>query len=73
MTALMALAASYAVPGALYNRAAEWFIGFRMIVRAPEIAEVESFATSSELRPARQALGADTATSIRSRKGSQAC
>jgi glutaredoxin len=47
MTALMALAASYAVTGsALTVRAAEWFIGFSMIVLSLlKLQNVESFAT----------------------------
>jgi glutaredoxin len=47
MTALMALAASYSVSGtALTIRAAEWFIGFSMIVLALlKLQNVESFAT----------------------------
>jgi glutaredoxin len=47
MTALMALAASYAVTGAVFTvRAAEWFIGFSMIVLALlKLQNVESFAT----------------------------
>ena len=46
-TALMAMAASYAVAGsALTIRAAEWFIGFSMIVLALlKLQNVESFAT----------------------------
>jgi glutaredoxin len=47
MTALMALAASYAVTGALFTmRAAEWFIGFSMVVLALlKLQNVETFAT----------------------------
>ena len=47
MTALMALAASYAVSGSAFTlRAAEWFIGFSMIVLALlKLQNVESFAT----------------------------
>jgi glutaredoxin len=47
MTALMALAASYAVTGSVFTiRAAEWFIGFSMIVLALlKLQNVESFAT----------------------------
>lgn len=47
MTALMAMAASYAVTGSLLTiRAAEWFIGFSMIVLALlKLQNVESFAT----------------------------
>ena len=47
MTALMAVAISYAVTGsALTVRAAEWFIGFSMIVLALlKLQNVESFAT----------------------------
>jgi hypothetical protein len=47
MTALMALAASYAVSGGVFTRlAAEWFIGFSMIVLALlKLQNVESFAT----------------------------
>jgi glutaredoxin len=47
MTALMALAASYAVTGsALTIRAAEWFIGMSMIVLALlKLQNVETFAT----------------------------
>ena len=47
MTALMALATSYAVTGSLLTvRAAEWFIGFSMIVLALlKLQNVESFAT----------------------------
>lgn len=47
MTALMALAASYAVTGsALTLLAAEWFIGFSMVVLALlKLQNVESFAT----------------------------
>ncbi|MGF7150455.1 glutaredoxin [Sphingomonas zeicaulis] len=47
MTALMALAASYAASGEiLAMRAAEWFIGFSMVVLALlKLQNVESFAT----------------------------
>ncbi len=47
MTALMAFAASYAVTGSVITtRAAEWFIGFSMIVLALlKLQNVESFAT----------------------------
>ena len=47
MTALMALAASYAGTGSLLTvRSAEWFIGFSMIVLALlKLQNVESFAT----------------------------
>ena len=47
MTALMAMAASYAVSGSLFTvRAAEWFIGMSMIVLALlKLQNVESFAT----------------------------
>lgn len=47
MTALMALAVSYAVTGSVFTiRAAEWFIGFSMIVLALlKLQNVESFAT----------------------------
>lgn len=47
MTALMASAASYAVTGSILTvRAAEWFIGFSMIVLALlKLQNVESFAT----------------------------
>lgn len=47
MTGLMAMAASYAVLGQAFTlRAAEWFIGFSMIVLALlKIQNVESFAT----------------------------
>lgn len=47
MTALMALAASYAVTGSAFTlRAAEWFIGFSMVVLALlKLQNVESFAT----------------------------
>ncbi len=47
MTALMALATSYAVTGSAFTvRAAEWFIGFSMIVLALlKLQNVESFAT----------------------------
>jgi glutaredoxin len=47
MTALMALAASYAVTEAVFTvRAAEWFIGFSMIVLALlKLQNVETFAT----------------------------
>jgi len=47
MTALMAMAASHAVTGSPFTvRAAEWFIGFSMIVLALlKLQNVESFAT----------------------------
>jgi glutaredoxin len=47
ITALMALAASYAVSGnALTIRAAEWFIGFSMVVLALlKLQNVEAFST----------------------------
>jgi glutaredoxin len=47
MSALMAMAASYAVGGSVLTvRAAEWFIGFSMIVLALlKLQNVESFAT----------------------------
>lgn len=47
MTALMAMAASYAVTGSILTvRAAEWFIGFSMVILALlKIQNVESFAT----------------------------
>ena len=47
MTALMAVAASYAVTGSIFTlRAAEWFIGFSMIVLALlKLQNVETFAT----------------------------
>jgi glutaredoxin len=47
MTALMAMAASYAVTGsALTLRAAEWFIGFSMVVLALlKLQNIEGFAT----------------------------
>jgi glutaredoxin len=47
MTALMALATSYAVTGNIFTiRAAEWFIAFSMIVLALlKLQNVESFAT----------------------------
>ena len=47
MTALLAIAASYAVTGsALTARAAEWFIGFSMVVLALlKLQNVETFAT----------------------------
>jgi glutaredoxin len=47
MTALMAMAASYAVAGSpLTLRAAEWFIGFSMVVLALlKLQNVDSFAT----------------------------
>jgi glutaredoxin len=47
MTALMAVAASYAVSGSVLSiRAAEWFIGFSMVVLALlKLQNVESFAT----------------------------
>ena len=47
MTALMALAASHAVTGSAFTvRAAEWFIGFSMVVLALlKLQNVEGFAT----------------------------
>lgn len=47
MTALTAMAASYAVDGSTFTlRAAEWFIGFSMVVLALlKLQNVESFAT----------------------------
>ena len=47
MTALLALAASHAVTGSFFTiRAAEWFIGFSMVVLALlKLQNVESFAT----------------------------
>lgn len=47
MTALMAMAASYAVTGSILTlRAAEWFIGFSMIVLALlKLQNIETFAT----------------------------
>nr|WP_255476615.1 glutaredoxin family protein [Geminicoccus flavidas] len=47
MTALMAMAASYAVTGSVFTvRAAEWFIGFSMVVLALlKLQNIESFAT----------------------------
>jgi glutaredoxin len=47
LTALMAMAASYAVTGGVFTvRAAEWFIGFSMVVLALlKLQDVESFAT----------------------------
>ncbi len=47
MTALMALAASYAVTGSLFTvRGAEWFIAFSMCVLALlKLQNIESFAT----------------------------
>ena len=47
MTALMALAASHAVTGNAFTvRAAEWFIGFSMVLLALlKLQNVESFAT----------------------------
>jgi glutaredoxin len=47
MTALMAMAASYAVSGSAFTlRAAEWFIGFSMVVLALlKLQNIESFAT----------------------------
>jgi glutaredoxin len=47
MTALMAMAASYAVSGSLLTvRAAEWFIGFSMVVLSLlKLQNVEAFAT----------------------------
>jgi glutaredoxin len=47
MTALMAMGASYAVSGSAFTiRAAEWFIGFSMVVLALlKLQNIESFAT----------------------------
>ena len=47
MTALMAMAASYAVTGGVFTiLAAEWFIGFSMVVLALlKLQNIESFAT----------------------------
>ncbi len=47
MTGLMALAASYAVTGGIFTSlAAEWFIGFSMVILALlKLQNVESFAT----------------------------
>jgi glutaredoxin len=47
MTALMAMAASHAITGSAFTvRAAEWFIGFSMVVLALlKLQNVESFAT----------------------------
>jgi glutaredoxin len=47
MTALMAMAASYAITGSVLTiRAAEWFIGFSMIVLALlKLQNIESFST----------------------------
>lgn len=47
LTALMAIAASYSATGSLFTiRAAEWFIGFAMVVLALlKLQNVESFAT----------------------------
>ncbi|MDQ3246900.1 MAG: glutaredoxin [Pseudomonadota bacterium] len=47
MTALMAMAASYAVAGDVFTiRAAEWFIGFSMIVLALlKLQNIEAFST----------------------------
>ena len=47
MTALMAMAASYAVTGSAFTlRAAEWFIGFSMVVLALlKLQNIESFST----------------------------
>lgn len=47
MTALLAMAASYAVTGSVFTvRAAEWFIAFSMVVLALlKLQNVESFAT----------------------------
>ncbi|WP_191060391.1 glutaredoxin family protein [Geminicoccus harenae] len=47
MTALMAMAAGYAVTGSVFTvRAAEWFIGFSMVVLALlKLQNIESFAT----------------------------
>ena len=47
MTALMAMAASYAVMGSIVTvRAAEWFIGFSMVILALlKLQNIETFAT----------------------------
>jgi glutaredoxin len=47
MTALMAMAASYAITGNVFTiRAAEWFIGFSMVVLALlKLQNIESFST----------------------------
>jgi len=47
MTALMAMAASYAVTGSAFTlRAGEWFIGFSMVVLALlKLQNIESFST----------------------------
>jgi glutaredoxin len=47
MTALMAMAASYAISGSVFTmRAAEWFIGFSMVVLALlKLQNIESFST----------------------------
>ena len=47
MTALMAMAAGYAVDGAVFTlRVAEWFVAFSMVVLALlKLQNVESFAT----------------------------
>lgn len=47
MTALLAMAASYAVTGSVFTvRAAEWFIGFSMVVLALlKLQDVDKFAT----------------------------
>ena len=47
MTALMAMAASYSVTGSVFTlRAAEWFVGFSMVVLALlKLQNVETFAT----------------------------
>jgi glutaredoxin len=47
MTSLMAMAASYAITGTIFTvRAAEWFVGFSMVVLALlKLQNVESFAT----------------------------
>ena len=47
MTALMAMAANYAVTGSVFTaRAAEWFIGFSMVVLALlKLQNIESFST----------------------------
>lgn len=47
MTALMAMAASYAISGSVFTiRGAEWFIGFSMIVLSLlKLQNIESFAT----------------------------
>jgi glutaredoxin len=63
MTALMALAASFAVYGApLTTRAGEWFVAFSMCALA-----------MLKLQDCSRGAGCPTAISIRSRKGWRAC